>query len=216
MTQRRSPAEPDWPSHRDDAPSSADPRSLRRGLLAGASVLAVTVALLAAGPWSTQAGGTLLALGWVAAVGFGALAYRGRPLVVLTLTRLAIVTGLVSLALASFLLFVGLQVREALAGTVIFGAEGEGCTLDGDAERFVSGEPIYQVAHLSRAVEAGEMVTLTMHRDGTLVAEGSSLSDFAFDCLSTPLEPLDPGTYAVAVSVEGQVLAEGSFEVTPN
>jgi len=216
MSRRRTRAAPDWPDHRDDAPPSDDPRSLRRGLLAGASVMLLTVALLLAGPWSTQAGGTLLALGWIAAVGFGALAYRGRPPVVLTLTKLSVVLALVSLALALFLLFVGVQVREVLSGTVLFGSGGEGCTLEGDAETFAADQSIYQVAHLSRPVEAGEVVTLTMRLDGALVAEGSNPTEFAFDCLGTPLEPLDPGAYTVAVEVGSEVLAVGSFEVTPS
>ncbi len=38
----------------------------------------------------------------------------------------------------------------------------------------------------------------------------------AFDCLGTTVEPLPPGTYEVQVLVAGEVLAEGTFEVTPD
>lgn len=213
MPQGKLPAEPEWPSHRDDAPPAEDPRSLRRGITAGAAVVMLTLALAAVGPWSTQAGGTLLALGWIAAVGFGTLAYRGRPPYVLTLTKVALVAGVAALALALLFWFVGLQVRAVLEGTVVFGTGGEGCTVDGNAEVFSPGQPSYQVAHPSRTVEAGEPVTLTL-RDGDVeVARGSNVTDAAFDCLGAPLEPLPPGAYEVTLSVRGEVLAEGRFEV---
>lgn len=212
---RRAADEPDWPAHRDDAPPASDPRSLRRGVIAGAAVVLMTLALLAAGPWSLQAGGTVLALGWIAAVAFGTLAYRGRPPVIVPLTKVAVVLGLVSLVLALFLFFLGLQVRGILAGTVIFGSGGEGCTIEGDAEVFALGQPRYQVAHLSRTVESGEVLTMTLRHDGAVRAQGSSTAEIAFDCLGAPLEVDQPGDYEVNVLVRGDVLAEGSFEVLP-
>ena len=205
--------EPDWPTHRDDAPPPDDPRSLRRGIVAGASVVAMTLALVAAGPWSTQAGGTLLGVGWMAAVGFGALAYRGRPPVVLTLTRLAVVAGVVSLVAAVFLFFIGLQVRAVLEGTVVFGAGGSGCTIEGDGETFSEGGPTYQVAHPSRAVIAGETFTLTMYQGDVLLARGSSVAGADFDCLGAPLEALPPGDYEVVLGVGEELLASGAFRV---
>jgi hypothetical protein len=209
------PGQPRWPVHHDDAPPAEDPRSLRRGLVAGGAVVLMTLAVLLAGPWSTQSGGTVLALGWIAAVALGSLAYRGRPPVVVPLTRVAVVLGLVALVLALFLLFLGLQVRQILAGMVVFGSGGEGCTVEGDAAVFAPGQPRYQVAHLSRLVEPGEAVTMRMTGKGAVVAERSGPTDFAFDCLGTPLEPLPPGSYQVSVLVDGEVLAEGSFEVEP-
>ena len=176
----------------------------------------MTLALLVAGPWNVQAGGTVLALGWMAAVGFGWLAYRGRPPVVVTLTKAAVVLALVCLVLALFLLFLGLQVRQVLAGTVVFGSGGEGCTVEGDGEIFGPGQPSYQVAHLSRLVEPGATVTMRMTEGGVVVAEGSSPTEPAFDCLGTPLEPVPPGRYEVSVLVDGEVLAVGSFEVQPS
>ena len=211
----QAPGPRDWPEHSDDAPPPEDPRSLRRGLIAGASVVMMTLALLLAGPWSTQAGGTLLAVGWMAAVGLGALAYRGRPPVVLSLTKLALGAGLLSLALALLLFFIGLQLRAILEGTVIFGTAGEGCTVEGDGQSFAPGQPIYQVAHVTRPVEAGEVVTMTLLRDGSVVARGSNAAEAAFDCLGAPLEPLPKGSYEVTVSVGGERLAEGGFEVSP-
>ena len=214
-SQPRAHREPEWPSHRDDAAPAADPRSLRRGLLAGASVAMVTLALLLAGPWSTQAGGTLLGLGWIAAVGFGALAYRGRPPVVLGLIKLALLAGLASLAGALFLFLVSLQVRAILEGTVVFGTAGEGCTVEGDGDSFGYGQPSYQVAHLARTIAAGELVTLTMLQDGSEVARGSSAAETTFDCLGAPLEPLPAGDYEVTVSIGHERLADGRFTVVP-
>jgi hypothetical protein len=176
----------------------------------------MTLALLVAGPWNVQAGGTVLALGWMAAVGFGWLAYRGRPPVIVTLTKVAVVLGLASLVLALFLLFLGLQVRQILAGTVVFGSSGEGCTVEGDGEVFAPGQPRYQVAHLSRVVEPGEAVSMRMTEGGVVVAEGSNPTDVAFDCLGAPLEPMPPGSYEVSVLAGGEVLAVGSFEVQPS
>ena len=174
----------------------------------------MTLAVLVAGPWSTQAGGTVLALGWIAAVIFGTYAYRGRPPVMVSLTKVAVVFGLISLVLAVLLVYVSLQVRDILAGTIVFGTGGEGCTVVGDGESFVEGQPSYQVAHLSRRVEPGEEVTMRMLQGDVGLAEGSSAGDVAFDCLGTTIDPLPQGTYDVQVVVDGDVLAEGAFEVT--
>lgn len=212
-TQPRPAPEPDWPAHRDDAPAPEDPRSLRRSLVAGGSVVLMTLALVAAGPWSRQAGGMLLGLGWIAAVGFGMLAYRGRPPVVIALTKVAVVTGMVALVAAVFLFYIGLQVRAVLGGTVVFGTAGSGCTVEGDAQVFTQGEPAYQVAHPSRTITAGETITLTMFDDDVLIARGSSVAGADFDCLGAPLEPLPPGAYEVILSVGGEPLAVGGFGV---
>lgn len=215
VTRRRTPGQPDWPNHRSDAPPSDDPRSLRRGLLAGAALLLIAAAVLLAGGWSTQTSGLVAMLSWIAAVGFGALAYRGRPPWVLTATKLSIVLGLVALALVLLLVLVGGQVRDILVGTVTFGPSGSGCTLDIDAESFMEGEPIYQVAHLARPVQPGEPVAMVLSQDGAIVAQGTSTTEHAFDCMGTPLEPLAPGSYTVVVSTADEPLAEGRFEVRP-
>ena len=176
----------------------------------------MTLAVLVAGPWSTQSGGTVLALGWIVAVIFGTFAFRGQPPVMVGLTRVAIVLGLISLVLAVLLIYISLQVRDILTGTIIFGTGGEGCTVVGDGENFVEGEPSYQVAHLSRRVEPGEVVTMRMSQGDIGLAEGSSTADVAFDCLGTSVEPLPMGRYHVQVLVADEVLAEGTFEVTPD
>lgn len=215
MTQHKAPAQPDWPRHHSDAPPPRDPHSLRRGILAGASVLMIALAVLAAGGLSSQMSGVVVMLAWIGAVGFGALAYRGRPPVVLTLTKISLVLGIASMALAVLLLIVGAEVRQILVGTVTFGTSGSGCTVEHDAESFPDGTPVYQVAHLARSVETGEDVVLTLERDGEVVARASEVSPAAFDCLGSDLAVEGPGDYAVVVSVGDEVLAEGAFDVTP-
>ena len=71
-------------------------------------------------------------------------------------------------------------------------------------------------ASTEESAEPGEDVTMRMLQDDVDVAEGSSAGDVAFDCLGTTIEPLPPGTYDVQVVVGGEILAEGTFEVTPD
>lgn len=213
MTQDQTTRPPDWPAHHTDAPPSADPRSLRRGILAGAAVLMMAMAVLAMGGLSAQTSGLVAMVAWIAAVGFGALAYRGRPPRMLTLTKLALVLGIASLAFAVLLLVIGTQVRDVLVGSVIFGSAGSGCTVEGDARTFVENEPIYQVAHTTRAVQAGEELTMTLQREGRAIAAATETSPDKFDCLGSPLAVDGPGSYVVTVMVGGEMLAEGAFEV---
>ena len=58
-------------------------------------------------------------------------------------------------------------------------------------------------------------MTMRMSRADAIVAEGTSNSDAAFDCLGTTLQPLPAGRYTVRVLVGDEVLAEGAFEVSP-
>jgi len=215
MTQRKAPGEPDWPGHHSDASPPGDPRSLMRGLMAGAAILMVGVALAIVGPWSEQTGILITLLGWIVAVGFGAWAYRGRSTRVVPTTRVALLLGIVSVIAAAALLLVSLQVREVLAGTVIFGTSGNDCTVEGEADSFIAGEAVYAVAHMRRVIETGEEMTLLVSWEGQTLTEGSEVSPRDFDCLGSSLEPLEPGTYAVEVSVADELLAEGSFEVLP-
>ncbi|RKY14982.1 MAG: hypothetical protein DRQ55_20070 [Planctomycetota bacterium] len=215
MTQRKTPGKPDWPGHHRDAPPPEDPRSLMRGLMAGAAVLLIGVALAIVGPWSEQTGILITLLGWIVAVGFGAWAHRGRSPRVVTITRVVLLLGIISVIVAAALVFVSLQVREILAGTVIFGTSGSDCTIEGEADSFIPGESVYALAHMRRVIETGEEMTLLVSWDGQMVTEGSEVSPRDFDCLGSSLEPLEPGSYAVEVSVAGELLAEGSFEVLP-
>ena len=215
LPRSKTPGQPGWPTQQSDAPPPEDPRSLMRGLVAGTAVLLIGVALAIVGPWSEQTGILITLLGWIVAVGFGAWAYRGRSPRVVTITRVALLLGIVSVIAAAALVFISLQVREILAGTVIFGTSGSDCTIEGEADSFITGESVYAVAHMRRVIETGEEITLLVSWDGQMMTEGSEVSPRDFDCLGSSLEPLEPGTYTVEVSVAGDFLAEGSFEVLP-
>jgi hypothetical protein len=183
VTQPRTPGQPDWPSHHTDAPAAADPRSRRRGLLAGGAVVLIGLALAVVGPWSDQTRILVALLGWMAAVGAGSWAYRGASRHVRSGTRLLLLLAAVSLVGAASLFFISLQVRDILAGSVSFGASGSGCEVADEARSFVEGEPVYQVAHLSRSSTPGEAVTVSLSRDGVPSVLLSEASPRRFDCL---------------------------------
>jgi hypothetical protein len=184
-------------------------------MVAGTSVLVMAVAAMIAGPWSVQTGVLIVLLGWVVAVIFGRWAYRGRSKRAVAMTRVAVVLAVLSTSLTLALLLVGVQVRDLLAGSIVFGASGSECSLDTEAESFALGEPVYAVAYLDRVVESGEEVRLLVTREGQFVREAADVSSRSFDCLGSALKASDIGTYTVAVSAGAETLAEGGFEVTP-
>ena len=87
-----------------------------------------------AGPWSTQTRALVGLLGWIVAVLAGTWAYRGESRRAASATRWLLLLGIVAMAGAATLVFISLGVREVLAGTVIFGASGTGCEIEGEAE----------------------------------------------------------------------------------
>jgi hypothetical protein len=213
MTHRRAPGPPDWPTHHTDAAAAADPRSRARGLLAGGAVVLIGLALAVVGPWSDQTRILVVLLGWMAAVGAGSWAYRGASRHVRSGTRLLLLLAAVSLLGAATLLFISLQVRDILAGSVSFGASGSGCEVAHEARSFAEGEPVYQVAHLSRSSTPGEAVTLWLLQDGVPSFLLSEASPRQFDCLGMTLHPPGPGSYRVEVRTAAELLAAGAFEV---
>lgn len=215
MSQRRATDQPDWPAHHTDAPPPEDPRSLKRGIMAGLGTLLMAGALAIIGPFPEQTRLLTTLLGWMAAVGVGAWAYRGASPRVVPVTRIVLALGLVALLGAAMLVFISLQVREILAGTVIFGSSGEACDVEAEAETFTLGEPVYAVAHMQRVIETGEEVTMTVTWDGEAQTTAAEVSPQDFDCLGSALQPPGAGSYAVVLEAGDEVLAAGSFEVLP-
>jgi hypothetical protein len=111
-------------------------------MVAGTSVLVMAVAAMIAGPWSVQTGVLIVLLGWVVAVIFGRWAYRGRSKRAVAMTRVAVVLAVLSTSLTLALLLVGVQVRDLLAGSIVFGASGSECSLDTEAESCALGVPV--------------------------------------------------------------------------
>ena len=182
-------------------------------MAAAAAVVLIALALAAVGPWSGQARVLIGLLGWMAAVAVGGWAYRGSSARVRPATRLLLVLAVVSLAGAAALFYISLQVRDILAGSVIFGASGNGCEVASEARSFSQGEPVYQVAHLRRSAEPGEIITLLLVRDGVREVLASESSPRTFDCLGGPLRLPGPGRYELEVRATDEILASGSLEV---
>jgi hypothetical protein len=183
--------------------------------MAGLAALLLALALAVVAPLPERSRLLVALLGWIFAVGLGAWAYRGRSGRVVPVTRLALASGIVAVIGASAMVFISLQVREILAGTIVFGAAGSSCDVEGQTESFSLGDPVYAVAHMQRVIEAGEEITMQVTWEGEAETAHSERSPEAFDCLGTPLRPPEPGSYAVVVTAGDEVLSAGSFEVAP-
>ncbi len=183
--------------------------------MAGGSVVLIALALASVGPWAGQTRVLIVLLGWIAAVAAGGWAYRGRARGTRSGTRLLAALAVVALAGSMALLAISLQVRDILAGSVVFGTSGTGCEIGTEAIAFELSAPVRGVAFLERAVEPAETVSVVLVGAGTSTLIASETSDTSFDCLGATLTPADAGQYRLEVRADGEILATGSFEVLP-
>jgi hypothetical protein len=136
-------------------------------------------------------------------------------------SRRLILAGIVIVAILTVgyigLVFLGSQVDTALRGTIEFGTGGSGCTVEGRASTFPANASVYEVAHLTREVVAGETVTFRVSRDGTELASVPRAFDVTGDCLggTLPGALLTPGHYRVEYHAGSEPLASGEFDVAP-
>ena len=77
--------------------------------------------------------------------------------------------GWVATAAPTFVLlvalsFLGSQAQAILAGTMTFGTAGVGCEVEGQATSLARDEPLRYVANLSRQVNAGETIHMSIRR----------------------------------------------------
>lgn len=114
--------------------------------------------------------------------------------------------------------FLDSQARDALRGTVEFGTGGAACDVEGRGSSFPSGvASVYEVAHLTRVVEAAEVVTFQVSLDGAQVASVPRTFDESGDCFggTLPGELLTPGRYRIEYLVGAELLASGEFDIVP-
>jgi hypothetical protein len=138
---------------------------------------------------------------------------RGRRLVLVGV----VIVAILAIGYIAFT-FLGSQAREALRGTVEFGTGGAACDVEGRSSSFPSGvASVYEVAHLAREVEAGEVVTFRVAQDGTELASVPRTFDAAGDCFggTLPGELLTAGRYRVEYLVGAELLAAGEFDIVP-
>ncbi len=175
----------------------------------------IALALASVGPWAGQTRVLIVLLGWIAAVAVGGWAYRGRARGTRTGTRLLAALAVVALTGSMALLAISLQVRDILAGSVVFGTSGTGCEISAEAIAFELSAPVRGVAYLERAVEPAETISVVLLGAGTSTLIASETSDRSFDCLGATLTPADAGHYRLEVRAGDEILATGSFEVLP-
>lgn len=137
-------------------------------------------------------------------------------------TRRLVLVGVVIAAIIAvgYVAFtvMGSQARDAQRGTVEFGTGGSECNVEGRSATFPSGgASIYEVAHLAREVQAGEVVTFRVSQDGTELASVPRTFDATGDCLggTLPGALLTPGRYRVEYLAGSEILASGEFDVVP-
>ena len=103
--------------------------------------------------------------------------------------------------------------------SVAFGTGGSGCDLDTVASSFPVGVPIRGVLTLEPGLRAGDVVTITVERNGTeLVGRRETVRiETAADCISGTMRSLDAGHYRVTYAVSSSHVPpiEGEFDVTP-
>ena len=132
--------------------------------------------------------------------------------------RIVIIGGLVAaLLFVGYvgLSFLGAQVLEQLRGTVEFGTGGSGCNVEGRASTFPAGGAVYAVAHLTREVPAGTVVTFRVAQNGTEVGSVPRTFDAAGDCVigTLPGAALTPAHYRVEYLAGSETLAAGEFDI---
>jgi hypothetical protein len=108
-------------------------------------------------------------------------------------------------------------IETAPAGTIEFGTGASGCTIEGAASTFPSGAAaIHDVAHFTREVRTGEVVTFRVLQDGKELAAVPRAFAAAGDCLGGALpEGLPPGHYRIEYLAGSELLAAGEFDVGP-
>lgn len=115
------------------------------------------------------------------------------------------------------LVFVGGQVQKILAGTVEFGAsEATGCGVGQRGASFPAGTSVHVAGHLTRTVQSGEVVTITISKDGAVLSSGSQAATASGDCMIGALPANAPsGRYRIEYRIDSDVLASGEFEIKP-
>jgi hypothetical protein len=151
------------------------------------------------------------ATGWVAPEGGGSGGGRRRGCVIA-----AVVVGAFLILGYLGLVFLGNQARSLLAGTMEFGSGGSGCSVSGKATTFPTSGSIHAVAYLERAMSAGETLTVAVtYPDATTETNDQAIESVA-DCVTEDIRPgLSPGHYVLVYRVGTEVLANGSFDITP-
>jgi hypothetical protein len=131
--------------------------------------------------------------------------------------------GLLALVAIVGLIFLGSQVstilesEAGLAGTVEFEAgTTSGCYVQQPATTFPASTSIHYAAHFEREVPAGAAVsTVVTYPDGTSQSSDSTYEE-SFDCIYDTIAPgLDPGSWTIEFRSGADVLATGTFEITP-
>jgi hypothetical protein len=122
-------------------------------------------------------------------------------------------------ACAALVAACGDKPQAAVAGTVEFGTGGSGCTVQGPASSFPSGTgagAIYDVAHFSREVSTGEVVTFRVLQDGKELAAVPRAFADAGDCLGGALPAgLPAAHYRIEYLAGTELLAAGEFDIGP-
>jgi hypothetical protein len=151
------------------------------------------------------------AAGWVAPEGGGSGGGRRRGCVIA-----AVVVGALLLLGYLGLVFLGNQVMSILAGTMEFGTGGSGCSVSGKATTFPASASIHAVAYLERKTTTGETLTVAVtYPDATTETSDQAVGSVA-DCVTEDIRPgLSPGHYSLEYRVGTEVLAKGSFDITP-
>jgi hypothetical protein len=140
----------------------------------------------------------------------------GRSKSLWALVALAVVIMVLAIGCVG-LIFIGGQIQKILAGTVEFGtSEAVGCSVGQRAVAFPSGTSVHVAGHLQRKVESGEVVAITISRDGTVLSSGSEATTSAGDCMIGALPGDAPsGHYRIEYLVGTEVLASGEFDIKP-
>jgi hypothetical protein len=184
-----------------------------RALAAGIFIYIIVAALvqvlehLAYGDFSI-----LTLIGLILALVAASLAYHGGT----TAARVVRLAGF--LALFAFLAAVSVRVLPASlppAGTIVWGLEASDCIVQNPQHAFVVGDNAYETSNLTRQVSAGEVLTTRMTVAGIDLPPMRETAEEDVDYICTP-EPFPlrlPGTYAVEISVDDEVLASGRVEV---
>lgn len=114
------------------------------------------------------------------------------------------------------LIFLGGQIAGVLGGTIDFGTGGSGCQVTGATTSFSTDQSITLAAHLSRTLNAGETVHISLSQaTGSVVSQADRTFDQSGICLSGGIAAgaLVPGSYVLDYRVGSELLASGAFTV---
>jgi hypothetical protein len=138
---------------------------------------------------------------------------RGRRLLV----------GALGIAVLLFIGFVGVsflgaQVKEALAGQVVFGTQqpDSNCLIADSDTTFAEGVSLYWAAHFHESLPAGTTLVIEFGADGqTAGTREYTTSTDDTDCIAVAEStgPLSAGEYSIRVHRDADVQAEGSVTV---